>query len=71
MQWLLRRVRGFDLQSRNVAGPIAILVAGDGDGDLLTSRMKNKATDRTYALYLAGIFDDYNNGEVCNGDPSH
>jgi hypothetical protein len=43
----------------------------DGEGDLLGPRNKKEAEDRAYALFLAGILDDYNNSELCDGDPSH
>jgi hypothetical protein len=49
----------------------------DGNGAILTPKevKKKNATftpeDRTYALFLAGILDDYNNSEFCQGDESH
>jgi hypothetical protein len=52
------------------AQALLVKVNYDGDGDLLGPRTKNQA-DRAYALYLAGIIDDYNNSELCTGEPSH
>ena len=51
------------------------LLAGkgfDGTGDYLGPR-GNKAHKalRAEALYLYGIIDDYNNSEICTGEPSH
>jgi len=43
----------------------------EGEGSYLGPKDKKEAEDRAYALYLAGIIDDYNNGEICTGDPSH
>jgi hypothetical protein len=48
-----------------------VSIGYDGDGDLLKPNNKKAADDRAYALYLAGIIDDYNNGEFCDGTPSH
>jgi len=48
-----------------------VSIGYDGDGDLLKPNNKQAADDRAYALYLAGILDDYNNGEFCDGTPSH
>jgi hypothetical protein len=43
----------------------------DGAGDLLVPKNKQAKEDRAYALFLAGIIDDYNNSELCEGTPSH
>ena len=41
----------------------------DGSGNFLGP--KDKSGDREIALQLAGIIDAYNNGELCDGTPSH
>jgi hypothetical protein len=43
----------------------------DGTGDYLAPKNKDQKDLRAYALFLAGIIDDYNNSEFCTGEPSH
>jgi hypothetical protein len=46
-----------------------VLVQNEFDG---TGRSIGKRdADRDVALALYGIIDDYNNGEICTGEPSH
>jgi hypothetical protein len=35
------------------------------------ARKTGKRAERTDALFLAGILDEYNNSELCTGSPSH
>jgi len=51
----------------------------DGTGDYLSPKQTNGKSPAAQAakalaqdaLYLAGVIDDYNNGEICTGEPSH
>ena len=43
----------------------------DGDGDELKPNNKKDADLRAEFLAYSGIIDDYNNGEICDGTPSH
>jgi hypothetical protein len=43
----------------------------DGTGDYLDPKNKKEAELRADALYLYGIIDNYNNGYLCTGEPSH
>ena len=43
----------------------------DGTGDYLGPKNKKDKDLASYALFLAGIIDDYNNSEICTGEPSH
>ena len=43
----------------------------DGTGSYLGPKNKEDAALRAYALWLAGVLDDYNNALLCTGDPSH
>lgn len=44
-----------------------------GTGEVLSNKtkVKEEKQDYNYALTLAGIIDDFNNGDLCDGDPSH
>jgi hypothetical protein len=42
-----------------------------GTGSVLSNKDKKVKEDYNYALSLAGIIDDYNNSEICIGEPSH
>jgi hypothetical protein len=46
-------------------------VGFDGTGKYLDPKNKQDADLRADALYLAGIIDDYNNSQLCTGEPSH
>jgi hypothetical protein len=43
----------------------------DGTGDYLGPKNKEQRDLAAYALWLYEIIDDYNNSEVCTGEPSH
>jgi hypothetical protein len=43
----------------------------DGTGTYLSPRNKQDKDLASYALWLYGIIDDYNNGYICTGEPSH
>ena len=43
----------------------------DGTGDYLGPKNKQDKDLAAYALWLYEIIDDYNNSEICTGDPSH
>jgi hypothetical protein len=43
----------------------------DGTGGYLGPKDKNKKDVAAYALWLYEIIDDYNNSNICTGDPSH
>jgi hypothetical protein len=61
-------------QVKDEAQAFLLGIGFDGSGSYLDPRSAKNGTaaeDRAYALYLAGILDDYNNAELCNGDPSH
>jgi hypothetical protein len=42
-----------------------------GTGDVLSNKDKQVKEDYAYALWLYEIIDDYNNGVLCSGEPSH
>jgi hypothetical protein len=46
-------------------------VGFDGTGKYLDPKNKQDADLRADGLYLYEIIDDYNNSEICTGDPSH
>jgi hypothetical protein len=46
-------------------------VGFDGTGDYLGPKNKKDKDLAAYALWLYEIIDDYNNSEICSGDPSH
>ena len=46
-------------------------VGYDGTGDYLGPKNKKDRDTAAYALWLYEIIDDYNNSELCDGDPSH
>jgi len=43
----------------------------DGTGDYLGPKNKKDKDLAAYALWLYEIIDDYNNSEICTGEPSH
>jgi hypothetical protein len=57
-------------QVLTAADEVLVGIGFNGTGDYLGPKTKDKTTS-TYALWLYGIIDDYNNGELCTGDPSH
>ncbi len=56
-------------EALNAAQALLEGVGFDGTGKYLGP--KDKSGDREIALALYGIIDDYNNGELCDGAPSH
>ena len=43
----------------------------DGTGSFLGPKDKKLKDTAMYALWLYEIIDDYNNSELCTGEPSH
>jgi hypothetical protein len=66
--------KGDDLSFEQVlaaADTLLTNVGFDGTGKYLDPKNKQDAVLRADALYLAGIIDDYNNSQLCTGEPSH
>jgi hypothetical protein len=69
---------GFDGTFENLltaADDVLTTVEFDGGGTYLDPKSIKKDDElkdlASYALWLYEIIDDYNNGEICTGDPSH
>jgi len=58
-------------QVLTAADQVLIDVDFDGTGGYLGPKDKDKKDLAAYALWLYSIIDDYNNSELCTGEPSH